>query len=766
MWTTRFFTEFRDDDQGLWRVDIQAPDYSGAPVRLTPAGNPLEWMSSGSESQTENIIGGTGTLRLIVETPEQIAAFTSGGVLPNSALSRRVIVTRSAEVPDPNTPGFKMTVTTTVWVGYVQMQTFSQDWEAAPVEIELPLMDTVEALNHIYIDTDETATTTMQLLLSAYAKALQGDGYQREKKAGQTPTGYEVGGVSLTDFMRTNIKEYRDRYNEKNGKDWTEAAVFTEHYCEPEKDGKPGDRATFSEAIAQILSPFGRLSQTGPRWLFSIANVFRSEIYKPDQSKENKLIQVDMSEWHDTADISNAVAGADNNQGVLPAPSKVTANYDPEEGAIDFSGDTIIQLDADNIKSHNSDGAKNVTWHDDSGDHTLRYMKIADGKSDNAFLWPVIVASKDHMVADYYQYRLNPGTQYRSKTITSSLLSGNPGPWCQVVQNTDGWKVVEGHTLCFRRTFNITENVNEQGHDYLLKQDIVTLRVLRELITSRVSVLKFTAKMQVGNLTKEADFSGADHTQEIYHPFVQIYWGPTPNGKPKRVLNRHDGSWIDCSSRGFFFPDNADDASMIPYDRMTHGQQFHLPNNLPDNLPDNRGYVSFRLYASGWTTPGAGAPTISYAEEYYANRDYEDKEWFTLSSMKLEYAAWTGDTPVTLLDWNKEYTDDKEYQYNNGSEEVSLHFKTLAGAAPSASTLLAPRWGFCDYAMNVVRTPREMVDIDAVQVTTDSDIPGVTRFSLFSFKVEDETTPRTYYPAAVGMNAKDNTVRLKLIRTL
>lgn len=737
MWTTKYFTEFKDDDQGFWRVEIQAPDYSGAPVRLTPAGNPLEWMSSGSESQTENMIGGTGALRLLIETPEQMTLFTANGVLPNSALSRRVIVTRDA---------------LTVWVGYVQMQTFSQDWEAAPVEIELPLMDTVEALSHIYINADETATTTMQLLRSAYAKALQGDN--------PDTTGNEVGGVSLTDFMRTNVKDYRDRYNEKNNKDWTEADVFPGHYFEPEKDGKPGDRATFSEAIAQILSPFGRLSQTGPRWLFSIANVFSSTIYKPNPNNESKLKQVDMSEWSEPTDISEAVAGADNNQGVLPAPAKVTANYNPEEGAVDFSGDTIIQLDADNIKSHNSGGAKSVTWHDDSGDHTLRYMKIADGKSDNAFLWPVIVASKDHMVADYYQYRVNPsgqeGTQYRSKTITSHLLSGNPGPWCQVVQNTDGWKVVEAHTLCFRRTFDITENVNEQGHDYLLKQDIITMRVLRELITARVSVLKFTAKMQVGNLTKEADFSGADHTQEIYHPFVQIYWSPTADGKPKRVLNRHDGSWIDCASRGFFFPDNADDASMIPYDRMTHGQQFHLPGN--------RGYVSFRLYASGWTTPGAGAPTISYAEDYYANRG--DQEWFTLTSMKLEYAAWTGDTPVTLLDWNREYTDDKEYQYNNGSEEVSLNFKTLANTTPSASTLLAPRWGFCDYAMNVVRSPREMVDVDAVQVTQSDGIPGVTRFSLFQFQVKDEQTPRTYYPAAVGMNARDNTVRLKLIRTL
>ena len=727
MWTTRFYTQFRDDDNGLWRVDIQAPDYQGAAIELEAAGNPLEWKNNGSEDQTENIISGTGSLRLVV-TESTVAHFATGGVLPDKALNRRVIVTREALA---------------VWVGYIQMQTFNQDWEAAPVEIELPLMDTVEALSSIYIDNTETAATTMQLMRSAYAHALQGDNPEA--------TGNEVGGVSLTDFARSNIKEYRDRYNGQNGKDWTEAQVFPGHYFAPEKDGKPGERKTYTEALTQILSPFGRLSQVGARWLIVMADVFKSVIYKPDPANTNKWLPVDMSEWSDPADISSAIAGADNSQSVLPAPSKVTATYEAEEGAVDFSGDIIVQFDADNIKSNSCGGATNVAWYGDEKLNLLRYMRIASGDSDAAFLWPVVVVGRHHMVADYYQYRVMPdglvGTQYRSKTVTSGLLSGNPGPWCQVVQDNDGWKVVEDQTLCLRRTFNITLNVNEQGYDYLLKQDIVTLKVLRELVTSSVSVVKLTMKGKVNNLTKEADFSGADHTQKIYHPCAQIYWHATPDAAPTKVLNTTNGQWDNCD--GYFFPGNADHKSMVQYFQLSHGKQFHLPGN--------RGYVSIRIYASGWTTPGQGAPNIRYAEKYYANRD---KEWIVISDLKLEYTAWVGEVPTTLLEWNDGYADDKEYQYNNGSEEVSLRFSTLAASSPSASALLAPRWGFCDYAMNVVRSPREMVDIDAVQVTEDGGIPGVTRFSLFTFD------SKTYFPAAVGMNARENTVRLKLIRTL
>lgn len=722
MWTTRFFTQFRDDDNGLWRVDIQAPDYQGAAIELEAAGNPLEWKNNGSEDQTENIISGTGSLRLVI-TEATVAHFVTGGVLPDKALNRRVIVTREA---------------LTVWVGYVQMQTFSQDWEAAPVEIELPLMDTVEALSHIYIDTDETATTTMQLFRSAYAHALQGDNPEA--------TGNEVGGVSLTDFARCDTPQYWGRSGPTT-KTWSDAAVFAGYYVGPEQDG---ERKTYSEAIAQILSPFGRLSQVGARWF--IGKYHTSTIgyyYKPSSINPDRWEPTDPAI---VTDISNAVAGADNNASVLPAPSKVTATYNPEEGAVDFSGDTIIRLDADNIKSNSCGGAKNVEWYADEKMNLLRYMRIASGDSDAAFLWPVVVVGRHHMVADYYQYRPLPdqpvGTQYRSKTITSGLLSGNPGPWCQVVQDNDGWKVVEDQTLCLRRTFNITENVNEQGHDYLLKQDIVTLRVLRELVTSTVSVVKLTAKMMTGNLTKEAEFSGADHTQEIYHPYVQVFWSATPSGTPSKVLNRNTGGWDDC--RGFFFADSVDEASMLPYDRMSHGHQFHLPGN--------RGYISLRLYASGWTSPGQGAPTISYAGDYDANRG--DREWFAFTELKLEYAAWTGTTPTSLLDWNKEYTDDRDYQYNNGTEEVTLNFKTLAGSEPTPEAFLAPRWGYNDDPQTVVTRPREMVDIGAVQVTEGGDIPGITRFSLFQFD------GKTYFPAAVGMKARENTVSLKLIRTL
>ena len=717
MWTTRFFTEFRDDDQGLWRVDIQAPDYSGAPVRLTPAGNPLEWMSSGSESQTENIIGGTGTLRLLIETPEEIAAFTSGGVLPNSALSRRVIVTREG---------------VTVWVGYIQMQTFNQDWEAAPVEIELPLMDTVEALSSIYIDNTETATTTMQLMRSAYAKAIKGDNNEA--------TGNEVGGVSPTDFARCDTPQYYGRTG-PSVKMWSDAQVFTGYYVAPELDG---ERKTYSEAFAQILAPFGRLSQIGARWFIGKYHTSTAGYYfKPSPAKPDK--------WEGTesaivTDISNAVAGADNNQSVLQAPSKVTATYMPEEGAVDYSGDTICEFKAENIKSYVSSGQINVQW-TDTGDnpksHHLRYMCIGDGTSGNTLDWPVTVVDRSHFRVTWRVTSHAGGTQDRVVQFFGGVLFDRP--WRQALNNEEGWKVSEAQCYCMKCNLN----TSDYGQNCDLQGDIVTLAIDRELASSDIFVLALRFYMKIERLTDEASFAGSN---DVWQPMVQLYWSMKKGGTPTAVYDRNIHDWRGCD--GYFFPDSGHDATMLRYSDVKDEMIF--------SIKDGRGYLFMRIYSSGWLANGE---TMPRDYPHWHNCDNPDT-FFVMTGFKLAYTPYVGGTQNRLLAWDKSFRDEKTVTYNSGVEELSLQFKTLSGMKPTPDAFLAPRWGYNDYPKSVVTKPREMLDIDAVQVTQADGIPGVTRFSLFSFKVEDETTPRTYYPAAVGMNAKDNTVRLKLIRTL
>lgn len=748
MWTTRFFTEFRDDDQGRWRVDIQAPDYIGAPVRLTPAGNPLEWMSSGSESQTENMIGSTGTLRLLIENAEEMAFFTAGGVLPKSALSRRVIVQREA---------------LTVWVGYVQMQTFSQDWEAAPVEIELPLMDTVEALNHIYIDIDETAATTMQLLRSAYAKALQGDNTDT--------TGNEVGGVSLNDFARCDTPQYWGRSGPSATKIWSDAQVFTGYYVGPEQDG---ERKTYAEAFTQILSPFGRLSQIGARWFIGKYHTSASGYPKPNPEKPDKWIidQYDPTCSAIPVNISYAVAGSDNNQSVLPIPSKVTATYRPEEGAVDYSGDSIVEFSDNNIKSNaSSQGtAFDVEWTDGEGaeqeSHRLRYLCIGDGKndskSDSTLDWPVTMVGRNNFRCTWQVLSPFPSGDYDRGQIRDrnleffdgAVFRGQNNPsnynrtWRQILNREEGWKVSEAQA--YGMNCNIIRTWNSDSlwfyTNYDLRGDIVTLAIDDELVTSDTFALSLKFAMKIERLTDEASFIGTNENTKVWQPMVQLYWSDKKGGKPTRVYDRTTGKWNGCS--GYFFPTDAHDVTMVPYSDAKNGKLFHLH--------DGRGFLSVRIYSSGWPRNGEDMTIEAPTWHHVNNPD----SFFVMTGFKLEYEPWVGGTPDTLLAWNENYRDEKTVTYNNGTEELALRFQTLAGAEPTPDAFLAPRWGYNDYPKSVVTKPREMVDIDAVQVMDDYGIPGVTRFSLFSFN------DANYYPAAIGMNAKDNTVSLKLIRTL
>ena len=739
MWTTRFFTQFRDDDNGLWRVDIQAPDYQGAAVELEAAGNPLEWKNNGSEDQTENIISGTGSLRLVI-TEATVAHFVTGGVMPDKALNRRVIVTREA---------------LTVWVGYIQMQTFNQDWEAAPVEIELPLMDTVEALSSIYIDNTETATTTMQLMRSAYAHALQGDNPEA--------TGNEVGGVSPTDFARTDTPQYWGRSGATT-KTWSDAAVFAAYYVGPEQDG---ERKTYAEAIAQILAPFGRLLQIGARWFIGKYHTSTpGYYYKPIPANPNKW---EATEPADVTDISYAVAGADNNQSVLPIPSKVTAAYRPEEGAVDYSGDSIVEFRDDNIKSNASSGAAiDVRWTDGEGSeqksHHLRYLCIGNGISGSTLDWPVTLVDREHY---HLSWNVESWTGYDEGDIKDRVINFYNGArfpsflsesnanstWRQVLNHDEGWKTSEAQAYCM--SCNITREWNDDRRPtqpyntwYNMWGDIVTLAIADELVTSSTFALSLKFAMKTERLTDEASFIGENENTKMWQPMVQLYWSKKKGGTPTKVYDRTTGKWNTC--QGFFFPDSGHDVTMVRYEEIKNGKLFHFPEK------HDHGFLSMRIYSSGWPADGESM-TVEAPNWHHVNNP---ETFFVMTSFKLEYNPWVGSTPNTLLAWNESFRDEKTVTYNNGTEELSLQFKTLAGAEPTPDAFLAPRWGYNDYPKSVVTKPREMVDIDAVQVTQGGDIPGITRFSLFQFD------GKTYFPAAVGMNARENTVHLKLIRTL
>lgn len=216
---------------------------------------------------------------------------------------------------------------------------------------------------------------------------------------------------------------------------------------------------------------------------------------------------------------------------------------------------------------------------------------------------------------------------------------------------------------------------------------------------------------------------------EKAHATCGIFWGKRP-GELTKVYGSRFGTvvreWYDYNPDGpyaFNYP-------------TTNGElDFHLPEG------ETTGYITIMV---------TGNP-----DDYLA---FGARSSVPFTEITLSYAP-ENRNPRKPMQWNKEAVNIRKETLAGGVDDITMNFQTLAGVEPDASTLFAPRRGFDD-SIHYVNTPREMIDIEAVQVTEDGGIPGITRFSLFEFD------GKVYFPAAVGMNARDNTVSLKLIRTI
>jgi hypothetical protein len=623
--------------------------------------------------------------------------------------SRRVIVTREA---------------LTVWVGYVQMQALSQEWEAAPYDIEVPIMDTVEVLNSIYVGPDETASTTMELLRHAHVKAygLADDEQQ-------------------SDFCLTNWPTYFGRTGAASGQ-WANASVNPGFFYNAESD----DRMTYADAIDIILSPHGRLSQVGTRWLIlRSGKTDATELYAP--ASDGAPTWEPFGNQVVMADISHAIAGSSNNQSVLPAPSKVSYKYVPEEGMTSYDGNSIYEWEKENIKSNDASGYFDFVWvnsYEDMG--RVRYLIIPP----NNLKQPV--TTEHHVLR--YSWRNRNGVVARIAGPTITAYNPNTDQWLQpcwsqpIEFTTDaGWICKKAQAYNMNRQLTV-QPIQDSSSLLVDKWDIVadilTMKINRMVTSSLLYALKIQRKIQWGNMVKSADYSDGEGNRTYYiQPFTQVFWSPVPwadGVNPQKVLNKNL-TWDNCST--FMWPAASMDSHMIPDESFNGGLTFALPG---------RGYIAVRIFAMGW--PINGDTQFRNETDTGANAN----SWYTVSDFKISNEAWNLGSRK-LIEWDEDSYNEINNTYSDGADEETATFKTRAGEEVTARTYLTPERGFDD-SQTLVTDPREMLDIDAVQVTAADGIPGVTRFALFQFD------GKTYFPAAVGMKARDNTVSLKLIRTL
>jgi hypothetical protein len=509
-------------------------------------------------------------------------------------------------------------------------------------------------------------------------------------------------------------------------------------------DGK--DRMSYADALGVILSPYGRLVQVAGRWAVLDSRVTQSEIYCPREKTSSDWRQ---EGYMDIVDISRAIANTENTRSVLAAPAKTTYSYSPEESKQKYDGDVIYEFGRKNIKSYYSiQPPVDVEWDKDGIHHRVRYMRIGENNLDQ----PISVET--HQMQTTWTALDEGHVRYLLLPVYAPGRVQENRQWAQPCENVNnqGWKALKDQTYMFDRYLLLDNG----GLMFTIIEDIVTMKLHKEVSTSNEYILKIEREIKSADMLDDADFSDVAYRYTYFlQPFMQIYWSPVPWGEgvvPQKVFRfplflpnpEAKPEWTDCD--GFFFPTFCTDSSMIPSFAFTSG-------GLRLFLPENRGYIAIRMYGSGWPIPG----DLSIGPGYKARINNAGP--FILSDLSISNDSWIGTTPTRLLEWNTENDTSKQFTYDNGAGDISLQFKTLAGDAPTSATFLTPRRGFDD-SMRAVTSPREMIDIGAVQVTENGGIPGITRFSLFEFD------SKTYFPVAIGMNARDNTVALKLIRTL
>lgn len=725
MWYPIYIIRFKDDDQGLWTVEVQGSEGGLAPIEIEAGENPLTWMGDGNGEQTECLLGATGTLGLYV-TDETLPHFTIGKLLPDGALSRRVVAKREG---------------LTVWVGFIQPQTFNQVWEAPPFDTNLALMDTISVLSDIYIDTTETAATTMDLLYSAY------------KKTG--------GEASRSDFLRSNVKSYSGKVS--IGKDWTESPFFPEYFINQYPDG---DRRNYADIIRVLISPFGRLFQTGTRWCVAMDGD-DEKIYKPAGGSA-----MTFDDWTPKTDISHKVAGSNNNQNIVPNPSKVEIDYTPADGEEHFDGGSVMNLNADNIIDPQSPGFTDYRWTHQEGEQEkvkeLRYLWTLPilldlrGSSLKKETWAAHFINAAPYQDDTQYFA--PAWYYADGTTSTQMWQ--MGQIAQVLEKKDGsYSLAKDFALRIIR--KITGKTEWRGYpqaerDVWLQSGIFTIGVGTKIALSDGFDIKVKFNANMYDLERPSA-SDNEFDKHLFDVAAFICWSRNKDAAPEMVLaqsaiDQNVRTWLDC---GGVWPDpgmimNSYNHVPFPAPKFAEGLHFGLP---VINGRQEPGYISVRIFAYG-TVNRIPIPYTVYdpLSDINIQNEYVNAE-LAISDFAVSYNAIEA-SPTTMMDWNTDAAYKKTYQYNGGVGSIVMGFKTLTGNKPSLENLHAPRWGFYDRDDAVITAPREMLDIEAVQVTASDGIPGVTRFSLFQFN------GATYFPAAVGMNAKDNTVRLKLIRTL
>ncbi|MBR3856818.1 MAG: hypothetical protein IKM68_02405 [Bacteroidaceae bacterium] len=701
-----YFVRFDDVAGNAWRISIQKPQENNNPVELTGAEFPVEWMGKGDESQDEVVLGSTGIIRLVCVNDTQKALFTQGALLPTSINDCRVQV-KKQEQND----------WIVFWQGFIVPQTFSQDWDRTPYEIELPIASVVASLEYFPMpmpgdncyDNFQEQTNIAGLLRCIFAWS----GCQVMNLLTNKPI-YE-------DFNGQTQQVPGQQYNAH----WTQGIVSASYFYENESGIlKP---KTFKDVVETLCYPYGKVQD----YNLDVAFLMR---WKDDAAEGMRMYSI--SVWDDYAnDVYGTdvrfgdfdplyklsiedieTAGTDNTHSILLAPSNVSFSSDIE------TNKEIFKLSESFIKSSLPIG------------QTLQGLPIettdiASGKK--RFLYAIHEDYVNKEFAEDWEF-----TNEQSQALAEY-------PFCRVVEvemNTTDNTFTVTTPIPLGLCFNL--NIDPPTEDDTA-QTLFTIPIgVRSRYGSSYIKLKLTPYIITEASPDGGRITGTTGYEEMGITIQDLY-----NGK-YFGWNRAEGKWE--------WSDNEIGAMCydMPRENDDYVLWFHEPREAGDNS-----LHKLRI--------GVIVRVSNRLEENTYGRMYCDisLEYVEDKFMIEEGGAWTFPIESVAAAFAKGITNNEKISSGKGgNSDLNINFKTQTGNQNirTDGIVTLPYNSFCDATKYIDVDDREMIQIEAAEYEL---LYHQGYFDLVTSYAVVTDGDKVFIPVAVGMNPRMNTVRLTLVST-
>lgn len=708
----KYRISFNDVDNNQWRICISKPNYSGNITELKGAELPIEWTGTGDEKQDNVMCGSTGYLRIVCQRGQE-SIFAVGKLLPENINDCRVQVMRYTE----NSP---MTFTwETYWQGFIKPDVYSQEWDSAPYEIELPIVSAVAAMEYFPMPMpgDNMYSLFMQQtniagLLRMIAIAI----------------GCDIRGIYTNKPDYENFNGETTDWTGSGGGvvHWTQGTVSAAYYYNIESGiMKP---QTFKDVFENICYPYGKIHD----FVLGIAVMMA---WKRDVIYSATLYILDVWDDYDSHVISSDVrfggevnmpvinmssldiAGTDNTFSLIARPSKVTFTKNID------SGKEIFELTDKFIKSTLPIG-------DSLAGKPIETSIMSGTASEPAITRYVYAIDKQYINKEFgYDWEFTNEWDSTKADIA----------FCRVVEvtgsNSDAkYSVPVPLGFCFNN-HNTSSTSKRALIKFTLQNGIKTKYGL--------NLLKMSLKSYAIDKKTSVNHIENDHGQSVGVLTFGIEDLMAPDSS-HRYLNYNNGSWSWGST-----------TQQIPVENLPDGSDgFTLLFNEPRSNNDETIHkLRFTLGLTLVEDPLSGNNT--YGRMY--------------TMMKLGY---TCDTVANIGAVMGTFAESIEKngnttEYGGSGEELNIAFKTQCGTKNLIvdGSVFMPKYSFCNAQTYIDSQNREMIDIGAAKFEIYENYPLLFDFVRYYVVVNDDENDKVYVPAAVGMNPRMNTLRLKLIST-